>query len=204
MSVRVVWLEFGQLSSFRLGGSSQVTRPGFTLFMTGLSGAGKSTLSRMLAERITALTGRPVTLLDGDVVRRLLSSELGFSREHRNLNIARIGYVAGEVTRHGGVAICAAIAPYEEGRRHARELVSKGGQFVEIYMATPLDVCEKRDPKGLYARARRGEIKGFTGIDDPYEPPSHPELTMDASNSSPEESAELVIEYLRRRALLGP
>ena len=170
--------------------------------MTGLSGAGKSTLSRLLADKITELTSRPVTLLDGDVVRRLLSSELGFSREHRNLNIARIGYVASEITKHGGIAICAAIAPYNQGRLQAREMVSAVGEFVEIHISTPLEVCERRDPKGLYAKARHGEIKGFTGIDDPYEAPDDAELTIDTSGISPEQAACLVIDYLERRGLL--
>jgi sulfate adenylyltransferase len=153
---------------------------GVTVFLTGLSGAGKSTIADALVAALEA-EGRPVTVLDGDVVRTHLSSELSFSREHRDLNIRRIGFVAGEVVRHGGTVVVAAIAPYEAAREEARALVEEHGRFVLVHLATPLEVCEGRDVKGLYARARAGEIPGFTGIDDPYEPPARAEVVIDTS-----------------------
>jgi adenylyl-sulfate kinase len=156
--------------------------PGVTVFLTGLSGAGKSTVADALVAELEA-EGRPVTMLDGDVVRTHLSSELSFSREHRDLNIARIGWVAGEVVKHGGTVVVAAIAPYEAARQTARELVEQHGRFVLVHLATPLAVCEQRDVKGLYARARAGELPGFTGVSDPYEPPERPELVIDTSVS---------------------
>jgi sulfate adenylyltransferase len=161
---------------------SSARRPGVTVFLTGLSGAGKSTIAAALVAELEA-GGRPVTLLDGDVVRTHLSSELSFTREHRDLNIRRIGFVAGEVVKHGGTAVVAAIAPYEQGREEARALVERYGRFVLVHLDTPLEVCEARDVKGLYARARAGEISGFTGIDDPYEPPVRAELVIDTSQT---------------------
>ena len=169
---------------------------GFTLFFTGLSGAGKSTIADALLP-VLAEYGRVVTLLDGDDVRALLSSELGFSREHRDLNIKRIAFVAQEVTRHRGVAVCAPIAPYGQVRAYARETIGEVGGYFEIYVSTPLEVCEQRDPKGLYAKARAGLIKGFTGIDDPYEPPDSPEIEIDTSRVSIEQAVEMIIERLR-------
>ncbi len=179
------------------------SRQGFTLFMTGLSGAGKSTLAKILYVKFMELRTRPVTLLDGDIVRRHLSSELTFSKEHRNLNIARIGFVASEITKNGGIAICAPIAPYASARREARALVAPHGGFVEIHIATPLDVCEQRDRKGLYAKARAGLVKGVTGIDDPYEIPEHPELRLDTSRLSPGEAAQETLLYLEREGYLA-
>jgi sulfate adenylyltransferase len=169
---------------------------GFTLFFTGLSGAGKSAIADALLP-VLAEYGRSVTLLDGDDVRALLSSELGYSREHRDLNIKRIAFVAQEVTRHRGVAVCAPIAPYGRVRDHARETIGEVGGFLEIYLSTPLEVCEQRDPKGLYARARAGLIKGFTGIDDPYEPPDSPEIEIDTSRVSIDEAVGIIVERLR-------
>jgi len=157
-----------------------VPRQGVTVFLTGLSGAGKSTIADALVADLAA-EGRPVTVLDGDVVRTHLSSELDFSRAHRDLNIRRIGFVAGEVVKHGGTVVVAAIAPYEAAREEARALVERHGRFVLVHLSTPLEVCEGRDVKGLYARARAGEIPGFTGIDDPYEPPTRAELVIDTS-----------------------
>lgn len=154
--------------------------PGVAVLLTGLSGAGKSTVADALVARLEA-EGRPVTLLDGDVVRTHLSSELDFSKAHRDLNIRRIGWVAGEIVRHGGAVVVAAIAPYDAAREEARALVEEHGRFVLVHLATPLEVCEQRDVKGLYARARAGEIPGFTGISDPYEPPSRADLTIDTS-----------------------
>ncbi len=171
---------------------------GFTVFFTGLSGAGKSTIAHALMHKLRELGGRSVSLLDGDIVRRNLSSELGFSRAHRDLNIQRIGFVAGEITRAGGIAICAPIAPYAAVRRKVRDLIEPLGGFLEVYVATPLTVCEARDRKGLYSRARQGLIKEFTGISDPYEPPEHPDLVIDASNTTPSEAANRIILALER------
>src|SRR3954454_19052340 len=154
--------------------------PGVTVFLTGYSGAGKSTIADALIAQLEA-EGRPVTVLDGDVVRTHLSSELTFSREHRDLNIRRIGWVAGEIVKHGGTVVVAAIAPYEAAREQARALVEKHGRFVLVHLSTPLEVCERRDVKGLYARARAGEITGFTGVSDPYEPPARAEVVIDTS-----------------------
>ena len=140
--------------------------------MTGLSGSGKSTIANALLVKLMEMGGRPVTLLDGDIVRKNLSSDLGFSREHRDLNIHRIGYVASEITKNRGIALCAPIAPYAAGRQAVREQIEAYGAFLEVYVATPLDECERRDRKGLYQLARAGKIKEFTGISDPYEVPS--------------------------------
>ncbi len=172
------------------------SRQGFTVFFTGLSGSGKSTLANGLVERLREKGGRPVTLLDGDVVRKNLSSELTFSKEHRDLNIQRIGFVAGEITKNGGVAICAPIAPYASTRSKVRKLIDQVGTFVEVHVATPIEVCEQRDRKGLYAMARAGKIKGFTGIDDPYEEPEQPELRIDTSQYDMTEAIEVVMAKL--------
>lgn len=159
---------------------SAAPRTGVTVFLTGLSGAGKSTIADALVASLEA-DGRPVTVLDGDVVRTHLSSELTFSKDHRDLNIRRIGWVAGEITRHGGTVVVAAIAPYAAAREEARALVEEHGRFVLVHLATPLEVCEQRDVKGLYARARAGEIPEFTGVSDPYEPPARAEVVIDTS-----------------------
>ena len=168
-------------------------RQGFTVFFTGLSGAGKSTLANALLTKLMEMDGRPVTLLDGDLVRKHLSSELGFSKEHRDLNIRRIGYVASEITKHRGIAICAPIAPYHDVRYEVRKMIESAGGFVEVYVSTPLETCEQRDRKGLYAKARAGEIKGFTGIDDPYEEPHSPELTIDTTDITVIEAVQEII-----------
>ena len=174
---------------------------GVTVFLTGLSGAGKSTIADALVADLER-DGVPVTVLDGDVVRTHLSSELTFSREHRDLNIRRIGFVAGEVVRHGGTAVVAAIAPFEQAREEARQLVEKHGRFLLVHVATPLEVAEQRDVKGLYAKARAGELPNFTGIDSPYEAPEHPELWIDTTELSAEAAAEKVVaailEFERR------
>jgi sulfate adenylyltransferase len=175
---------------------------GFTVFITGLSGAGKSTLAKVLMVKFMEMRDRPVTLLDGDIVRRNLSSELTFSREHRNLNITRIGFVASEITKNGGIALCAPIAPYEESRRHNRELISGCGGYIEVYLSTPVEVCEQRDRKGLYAKARAGKMKGVTGVDDPYIPPSDPEITIDTTEVSPDEAAQEVMLYLEEKGYI--
>ena len=181
----------------------QKNRQGFTIFFTGLSGSGKSTIANALLVKLLEHGRRHVTLLDGDIVRINLSSELGFSREHRDLNIQRIGFVASEITKNGGIAICAPIAPYEAVRKRNREIISQIGGYIEIHVSTPLDTCEKRDVKGLYAKARQGIIKGFTGIDDPYENPINPELSIDTSNISQEEAVQQVLVYLENKGFLA-
>ena len=178
-------------------------RQGFTVFFTGLSGSGKSTIANALLVKLLEMGGRPVTMLDGDLVRKNLSSELGFSKEHRDLNIRRIGYVASEITKAGGIAICAPIAPYDNTRRHVRALVESNGGFVLVHVATSLEVCESRDRKGLYAKARAGLIPEFTGISDPYEDPADAEITIDTSAFSPEEAANQIFLYLERLGYIG-
>nr|WP_200376292.1 adenylyl-sulfate kinase [Thiocystis violacea] len=182
-------------------GDAKCDTSGVTCFFTGLSGAGKSTVARALAAQLSKL-GRTVTLLDGDLVRRHLSSELTFSKEHRDLNIRRIGYVASEITRHGGIAICAPIAPYRVTRAAVRSLIEAEGGFLEIHVSTPLEVCEQRDPKGLYAKAHAGLIKDFTGINDPYEAPEHPEIAIDTSVMGVEAAVALILTELRRRGAI--
>ncbi|HJQ94152.1 MAG TPA: bifunctional sulfate adenylyltransferase/adenylylsulfate kinase, partial [Acidimicrobiia bacterium] len=176
---------------------------GFTVFFTGLSGSGKSTIANALLVKLLEMGGRPVTMLDGDLVRKNLSSELGFSKEHRDLNIRRIGYVASEITKAGGIAICAPIAPYDNTRRDVRSLVESNGGFVLVHVATSLEVCEARDRKGLYAKARAGLIPEFTGISDPYEEPADAEVTIDTTAFSPEEAANQIILYLERLGYIG-
>ncbi|MEC9435677.1 MAG: bifunctional sulfate adenylyltransferase/adenylylsulfate kinase [Pseudomonadota bacterium] len=176
---------------------------GFTVFFTGLSGSGKSTIANALMVKLMELGGRPVTLLDGDVVRKHLSSELGFSKEHRDINIKRIGYVASEITKNGGIAICAPIAPYTATRRAVREMVEAYGAFVECHVATSLEECEKRDRKGLYKLAREGKIKEFTGISDPYEAPEKPELRVDTEGQEVDNCAQQVILKLEQLGLIG-
>lgn len=170
------------------------------VWFTGLSGAGKSTIAGILAQRLER-RGRLVTLLDGDVVRTHLSKGLGFSKEDRDTNIRRIGFVANEVVRHGGAAICAVVSPYAATRDEVRQQIGLDS-FVLVYVATPLEECERRDTKGLYARARRGEIKGLTGIDDPYEPPASPDVVLDTVRDSAERCAEQVEDALEARGLL--
>ena len=176
---------------------------GLTVFFTGLSGAGKSTLANALVYKLMEMEDRPITLLDGDIVRQHLSSELGFSKEDRDIHVKRIGYVASEITKHGGVAICAPIAPYSNTRKTVRNMIDEVGSFVEIDVSTPLSVCEERDVKGLYKRARAGKILDFTGVSDPYEEPQNPEITIDTSDISVEESSAIIIDKLRSMKLLG-
>ncbi len=168
-------------------------KQGFTVFFTGLSGSGKSTIANALMVKLMETGGRAISLLDGDIVRKNLSSELGFSKEHRDLNIRRIGYVASEITKNGGIAICAPIAPYAATRRTVRDMISPLGGFVEIHVATPIEVCEDRDRKGLYAKARAGIIKEFTGVSDPYEVPENPEMEIDTANISPDLAAHRIM-----------
>jgi sulfate adenylyltransferase len=176
---------------------------GFTVFLTGLSGSGKSTIANVLRVKLLELGGRGVTLLDGDLVRANLSSELGFSKEHRDLNIRRIGFVAAEITRAGGVAICAPIAPYDVVRREVREMVQPCGGFVLAHVATPLQVCEARDRKGMYAKARAGIIKEFTGISDPYEVPDDADVVIDTSDLNPDEATREVLLHLERQGYIS-
>lgn len=178
-------------------------RQGFTVFFTGLSGSGKSTIANVLMVKLLELGGRAVTLLDGDIVRKHLSTELGFSREHRDMNIRRIGFVAAEVSRAGGIAICAPIAPYDAARREVRQMVSAVAGFVLVHVATPLAVCEERDPKGLYAKARAGLVKEFTGVSDPYEPPTDADVELDTSSMTPEEAAQQVLLILEQEGFVG-
>ncbi len=173
----------------------------FVVWFTGLSGAGKSTLSHLVAAELEA-RGLLVELLDGDAVRRHLSSELGFSKEHRDLNIERIGWVASRLVRAGAVVVVAAISPYREARAKARALVEEHGAFVEVHVATPLEACMSRDTKGLYARALAGEVSNFTGVDDPYEEPEAPEVRVDTTELSREASVELVFSRLEQLGLL--
>lgn len=177
-------------------------RRGFCLWFTGLSGSGKSTIAEavmpMLFER-----GRQLTILDGDVVRTHLSKGLGFSKEDRDTNILRIGFVAGELARHNGTVLCAAISPYSQTRNEVKKMIG-ADRFIEVFVDTPLEVCEARDVKGLYAKARRGEIKGFTGIDDPYEAPRDPEIRLDTVNNTPDQNAQNIVDYLTSRGFLKP
>ena len=177
---------------------------GLTVFFTGLSGAGKSTIVRALQARLHERGDRTVTVLDGDIVRKRLSSELGFSRAHRDLNIQRIGFVASEITKHGGIAICAPIAPYDAARREVRGMIAPHGGFVLVHIATSLEVCEERDRKGLYAKARAGLVRDLTGVSDPYEIPTDAELTIDTAAVEPDEAAELILRYLEDEGYLGP
>ncbi len=178
------------------------SRQGFTVLFTGLSGSGKSTVANVLRVKLLEMGGRPVTLLDGDIVRKNLSSELGFSKEHRDINILRIGFVASEITKNGGIAICAPIAPYDDVRKQVRAMIEPFGGFSLAHIATPLEVCEQRDRKGLYAKARAGTIKEFTGISDPYEEPDDAELVIDTSNVSPEEAAQRIILHLESEGFI--
>lgn len=178
-------------------------RQGFALFFTGLSGSGKSTIANVLRVKFLEMGGRPVTLLDGDIVRKHLSSELGFSREHRDINIRRIGFVASEITKNGGIAICAPIAPYDAIRKEVREMIQPRGGFVLVHLATPLATCEARDRKGLYAKARAGLLRQFTGISDPYEVPTDAEVVIDTTDMSPEEAAQEIFLHLERQGFIG-
>ncbi len=173
-------------------------KQGFTVFMTGLPSSGKSTLANALAIRLRELTERQITLLDGDVIRTHLSRGLGFSQEDRETNVTRVGFVAKEVTRHGGVAICALVSPFAKARAIVRQMISEVGGFVEVYIATPLDVCEARDHKGLYKNARAGLVKQFTGISDPYEEPTAPEVKVDTSNMNPHAAIDLLIQQIKK------
>ncbi|HWX91946.1 MAG TPA: bifunctional sulfate adenylyltransferase/adenylylsulfate kinase [Terriglobales bacterium] len=178
-------------------------KQGVTIFFTGLSGSGKSTIANVLLTKFLEVGGRPVTILDGDLVRKHLSSELGFSKEHRDINIRRIGYVASEITKNGGIAICAPIAPYDAVRKQVREMIEPLGGFVLVHVATPIETCEARDRKGLYAKARAGIVKEFTGVSDPYEAPQNAEVVINTADLSPEESAQEIILHLEQQGFIG-
>jgi len=178
-------------------------KQGLTIFFTGLSGSGKSTIANVLLTKFLETGGRPVTLLDGDLVRKHLSSELGFSKEHRDINIRRIGYVASEITKNGGIAICAPIAPYDATRKHVREMIEPLGGFILVHVSTSVEVCEQRDRKGLYAKARAGILKEFTGISDPYEEPKDAEVVINTGEVTPEEAAQEIILHLEREGFIG-
>ncbi|HXM60986.1 MAG TPA: bifunctional sulfate adenylyltransferase/adenylylsulfate kinase [Terriglobales bacterium] len=178
-------------------------KQGVTIFFTGLSGSGKSTIANVLVTKFLEAGGRPVTLLDGDLVRKHLSSELGFSKEHRDINIRRIGYVASEITKNGGIAICAPIAPYDATRKAVRGMIEPVGGFILVHIATSVETCEQRDRKGLYAKARAGILKEFTGISDPYEEPKDAEVVIDTAELSPEEAAQAIILHLEREGFIG-
>ena len=175
---------------------------GFTIFFTGLSGSGKSTIAKSLYSKLMEIGSRPVTLLDGDIVRTHLSSELGFSKEHRNLNIKRIGYVASEITKNRGAAICAPIAPYEESRNYVKDIISQHGEYILVHVSTSLEVCQKRDTKGLYKKAKEGLIKGLTGVDDPYEIPVDANLVIDTDGISVSSAVKDIISYLQETNLI--
>ena len=196
------WFSFPEVVTQLRKTSPARDKQGFTVFFTGLSGSGKSTIANALMVKLMEMGGRPVTLLDGDVVRKHLSSELGFSKEHRDINIKRIGYVASEITKNGGIAICAPIAPYTATRRAVREMIESYGAFIEVHVATSVEECEKRDRKGLYKLAREGKIKEFTGISDPYEIPSKAELVLQTEGLEVDHCAHQVILKLESMSLI--
>jgi sulfate adenylyltransferase len=196
------WFSFPSVVAELRRTSPPRSRQGFTVFFTGLSGSGKSTIANALMVKLMEMGGRPVTLLDGDVVRKHLSSELGFSKEHRDINIRRIGYVASEITKNGGIALCAPIAPYAATRRQVRQMIEEVGAFIEVHVATSLEECERRDRKGLYKLAREGKIKEFTGISDPYEAPETPELRIDTEGQDVDACAQTVLLKLEGMGLI--
>ncbi len=197
------WFSFPEVVRELRRTSPPRSQQGFTVFFTGLSGSGKSTIANALMVKLMEMGGRPVTLLDGDVVRKHLSSELGFSKDHRDINIRRIGYVASEITKNGGIAICAPIAPYTTTRRAVREMVEAFGAFIEVHVATSLEECERRDRKGLYRLAREGKIKEFTGISDPYEAPTTAELVVDTEGMDVDYCAQQVLLKLENLGLIA-
>jgi sulfate adenylyltransferase len=196
------WVSFPEVLDELRKAYPPPNKQGFTLFFTGLSGAGKSTIAKVIFSKMLEIGERPVTLLDGDIVRHNLSSELSFSKEHRDINVRRIGFVACEITKNRGIAICAPIAPYERTRSEIRRSIEHYGGFIEIHVATPLQECEKRDRKGMYAKARAGLIKGYTGIDDPYEEPKAPELRINTTDITPDEAAQEILLYLGQKGYI--
>ena len=197
------WFSFPEVIAELKKTKPPLHKQGFAVFFTGLSGSGKSTIANALINMLLEIGDRSVTLLDGDVVRKRLSSELGFSKNHRDINIRRIGFVAMEIVKNGGIAICAPIAPYQKTRDDVREEIEAFGSFIEVYLSTPLETCEKRDRKGLYKLAREGKIKEFTGISDPYEIPDNPELILNSENKKVEECASLIMLKLKSMRLIS-
>ena len=197
------WFSFEEVVTQLRASHPPRANQGFTLLFTGLSGSGKSTIANAVRTRLMEMGGRPVTLLDGDIVRKNLSSELGFSKEHRDLNVRRIGFVAAEITKNRGIAICAPIAPYAKTRQEVRQDIEAYGAFVEVHVATSLEECERRDRKGLYQLAREGKIKEFTGISDPYEAPEAPELRLETEGEDVDYCAQQVILKLEQLGLIG-
>ena len=197
------WFTFGDVSEELRRSHPPRHRQGLTVFFTGLSGSGKSTIANALIVKFLEMGGRPVTLLDGDLVRKHLSSELGFSKEHRDINIKRIGYVASEITKNGGIAICAPIAPYDSVRKDVRSMIQPLGGFLLVHVATPLEVCEQRDRKGLYAKARAGIIKEFTGISDPYEEPADADIVIDTTKLTAEEAAQQIVLHCEKEGYIA-
>ena len=198
------WFTYPEVAAELYRTTPPRTKQGFTVFFTGLSGSGKSTIANALITKLLELGGRNVTLLDGDIVRRHLSSELGFSKQDRDTNIRRIGFVASEISKHGGIAICAPIAPYDATRKFVRQLVeSQGGGYILAYVNTPLEACEKRDRKGLYKKARAGEIKEFTGISDPFEVPKDADITLDTIEYNVDELAQQILLHLEHEGYVN-
>ena len=197
------WFTFGDVAEELRRSHPPRHRQGLTVFFTGLSGSGKSTIANVLIVKFLEMGGRPVTLLDGDLVRKHLSSELGFSKEHRDINIKRIGYVASEITKNGGIAVCAPIAPYDSVRKDVRSMIQPLGGFLLVHVATPLEVCEQRDRKGLYAKARAGIIKEFTGISDPYEEPADADIVIDTTKLTAEEAAQQVVLHCEKEGYVA-
>ena len=197
------WFTFPEVAAELRRSYPPRAHQGFSVFFTGLSGSGKSTIASILLTKLLEEGGRPVTLLDGDIVRKHLSSELGFSKEHRDINIRRIGWVASEITKNGGIAICAPIAPYEGVRQEVRSMIEPLGGFILVHLSTPLEVCESRDRKGLYAKARAGIVKEFTGVSDPYEVPEEAEVRIDTTDVTPEAAAQQIILHLQTEGYLG-
>lgn len=198
------WFTYPEVAAELYRTTPPRTKQGFTVFFTGLSGSGKSTIANVLITKLLELGGRSVSLLDGDIVRKHLSSELGFSKEHRDINIRRIGFVASEIAKHGGIAVCAPIAPYDATRKAVRGLVEHaGGGFVLVHVDTPLEVCEQRDRKGLYHKARAGEIKEFTGISDPYEAPADADIVLDTVRFSAGELVQQILLHLEHEGYIG-
>ena len=196
------WFTFPDVAAELRRSHPPRSRQGFTVFFTGLSGSGKSTIANVLLVKFLEMGGRPVTLLDGDLVRKNLSKELGFSKEHRDINIRRIGYVASEITKNGGIAICAPIAPYDAVRKDVRMMVQPLGGFILVHVATSIEVCEQRDRKGLYAKARAGIIKEFTGVSDPYEKPVDADLVVDEKLTA-EEAAQQIVLHLEKEGYVA-
>ena len=190
------WFTYKEVAKELQKSNPPKEKRGFTIFFTGLSGSGKSTLANGLMVKLLENGNRPVTLLDGDIVRTHLSSELGFSKEHRSLNVRRIGFVASEITKNKGIAICAPIAPYKKDRRSNRNLISKLGGYIEVHVSTSIEKCEERDAKGLYKLAREGVIKEFTGISDPYEAPENAEIIIDSSGIKPEKLVDKIYNQI--------